>query len=89
MFEFIELKRWQGDRMLHAVWENDAMLGYIEHCPTRIYNLSILKDKRGNGYGMALAVLLMSQGRKPVNIKKSAKGFWAKVEARITERKEA
>lgn len=64
---------------LRSVFIGDLHIATVEYDDKHIYGLTIDKDKRRKGHGRAIATMLLKDGRKPVNIKPTARRFWNKV----------
>lgn len=82
--ELIELRRFNQNHSLFAVWEGDEHLATLElvlnddRAPVAIMGLYVDEEKRGHGWGRKIVEELPANVRI-MNVEKSAKGFWKKM----------
>lgn len=60
-------------------WEGGTPIAAVEVNDRSILALTVFEKHRGMGHGKRIAKALLSEGKKPANIAKSAKGFWEKL----------
>lgn len=80
MYEVVSIP--VGDsHVMQTWWLDNAPIAAVEVNDRNILALTVFEKYRGMGHGKRIATALLSEGKQPANIAKSAKGFWKKLKA--------